>query len=175
MWGNEGSEMGGGGGFMSGNAATPTQGGGGGQKRQRAQNIVPIHIKDVLDNTEETFQVHGQEVGMVVVVGLVKTVDNQATKSLYQIQDDSGEIEAVHWVDVRNYFSFLFPILTFFHSIPGRSRKRLKQRLREHALSDRGLGPDSPGEKARNGVQNCPSGRPRGAEGPRAGRSSRQT
>ena len=100
-----GSDMGGGG-FMSENSGTPTQGGGGGQKRQRAQNIVPINIKDILDYTEETFQIHGQDVGMIVLVGQVKSVDNQATKSIYQIQDDSGEIEAIHWVDVRLCFFY---------------------------------------------------------------------
>ncbi len=81
-----------------GSGATP---GAGGEKRgrQRAQNIVPVFIRDVTDSSGETFSVEGQEVGMVVVVGQVKRIDQQATKTVYTVQDETGDIDCVHWVE----------------------------------------------------------------------------
>merc|ERR1712025_577872 len=43
--------------------------------------------------------VEGAEVGMVVVVGRVVTMEKAATKSTYQIQDDSGELEVIQWLE----------------------------------------------------------------------------
>ena len=69
----------GGGGFYG-----DTQGGGGqntpstGEKRrQRAQNLVPVKIVDIIDSRDETFGVEGMEVGMVAIVGGVTSVDHQ--------------------------------------------------------------------------------------------------
>jgi hypothetical protein len=77
-----------------------TPGGGDGKKRARAQNIVPMTVADVRDNTEESVSVEGLEVGMVVLVGQVKRIDQQATKTIYTVEDNSGSIDAVHWSEV---------------------------------------------------------------------------
>jgi hypothetical protein len=72
-------DQGGGGGFYG-----DTQGGGGqntpstGEKRrQRAQNLVPVKIIDIINSRDETFGVEGMEVGMVAIVGGVTSVDHQ--------------------------------------------------------------------------------------------------
>ncbi len=74
----------GGGGFYG-----DTQGGGGGgqntpstgeKRRQRAQNLVPVKIVDILDSRDETFGVEGMEVGMVAIVGGVISVDHQVIR-----------------------------------------------------------------------------------------------
>ena len=41
----------------------------------------------------------GAEVGMVVVVGRVVTMEKAATKSTYHIQDDSGQLEVIQWLE----------------------------------------------------------------------------
>lgn len=79
-----------------------TQGGtpsGGEKKRQRAQNLVPVSVRTILDCGEDSLKVEGQEVGMVTVVGKVLSVEHAETKSTYVLEDDSGSVEAVHWVE----------------------------------------------------------------------------
>ncbi len=93
---------------MSG-SATPGGAQGGDKKRQRAQNIVPVLIKDILSWPEETFKVEGQDVGMVVLVGEVRSIEHAATKSVYMIEDKSGDVvECVHWVDVSSIWYLLY-------------------------------------------------------------------
>ena len=91
---------GGGGGFMT-TPSGATPGGGDGKKggRSRMNNIIPVFIKDLLEFDGETFSVEGLEAGMVVVVGQVKTIDNQATKTTYRIEDNTGAIDATLWID----------------------------------------------------------------------------
>lgn len=78
-----------------------TPGGGDGKKggRNRMNNIIPVNIKDLLEFDGETFTVEGLEAGMVVIVGQVKSIDNQATKTTYRIEDNTGAIDAVLWID----------------------------------------------------------------------------
>jgi len=79
---------------------TQTPGGSGGEKRrQRAQNLVPMSIRDILDNHDETLAVEGLEVGMVAILGKVKTVKNETTKSTFEIEDNTGTIEVIQWAD----------------------------------------------------------------------------
>ena len=53
-------------------------------------------MSEVLAAPEEGFSVEGAEVGMVV--GRVVTMEKAATKSTYTIQDDSGELEVIQWL-----------------------------------------------------------------------------
>ena len=85
------------GGFMEGGATqgqTPS-----GEKRKRAQNLCPIKINDILTAEEEGIKIEGREIGMVSVVGTVKAIEQTATKTVYTVEDKTGEIEAVHWTD----------------------------------------------------------------------------
>jgi len=43
--------------------------------------------------------VEGCEVGMVLLVGKVVTCEKATTKTTYRIQDDSGEIEVIQWLE----------------------------------------------------------------------------
>lgn len=84
--------------------ATGTPGGqgqGGGAKRARAQNLVPMSIGQMMACAgEEGIKLEGKDVGMVLILGQVKSVDIQATKSVYNVEDEQGDgIDAVHWTD----------------------------------------------------------------------------
>ena len=96
MW--DQSDYGNAGGFveqgMGSQATTP-----GGEKRKRAQNLCPIKIKDIQAAEEEGLKIEGREIGMVSVIGQVKTVEQTATKTVYTVEDNSGSIEAIHWTD----------------------------------------------------------------------------
>lgn len=88
------------GGFMEqgigSQAATP---GGTGEKRKRAQNLCPVKISDIEMSSEDGLKIEGREVGMVDIVGVVRNVDQSATKTIYTIDDKTGDIEAIHWTD----------------------------------------------------------------------------
>jgi len=86
---------------MNNTVSSPSvSGGGSGEgKGKRKQNVVPVQISEVLQAPEEGFNVEGAEVGMVVVVGRVVTMEKAATKSTYQIQDDSGQLEVIQWLE----------------------------------------------------------------------------
>lgn len=75
-------------------SATP-----GGEKRKRAQNLVPIKINDIIQADEDGIKMEGREVGMVDIVGRIKSVEQTATKTVYVVDDNTGTIEAVHWTD----------------------------------------------------------------------------
>jgi len=86
---------------MNNTVSSPSASGGTGDsgKGKRKQNVVPVQISEVLAAPEEGFTVEGAEVGMVVVVGRVVTMEKAATKSTYHIQDDSGELEVIQWLE----------------------------------------------------------------------------
>jgi len=91
--------MAGGGGLSSpGSMATPG-GSSGGDRKKRAQNIVPVQISEILNAPDEGFQVEGIEVGMVIIVGKVISANSTATKTTLEVEDDSGKIDVVQWVD----------------------------------------------------------------------------
>jgi len=69
-----------------------------GGKAKRAQNIVPVKIEEVLNAPEEGFRIEGTEVGMICILGQVIDVDIKATKTTYQVEDNTGSVEVVHWV-----------------------------------------------------------------------------
>lgn len=100
MWSNNQSQSGG---FMSNNLASPgaqgTPGGSSGSNKKRSQNIVPVQISEILNSAEEGFQVEGIDVGMVIIVGEVMSINNTATKTTLVVSDQSGEIEVVQWID----------------------------------------------------------------------------
>merc|ERR1719341_196300 len=43
--------------------------------------------------------VEGMEVGMIVVCGKVNAVERAATKTTYHLEDNSGTLEVVQWID----------------------------------------------------------------------------
>jgi len=80
--------------------ASPGGSGSGGQEKgKRKQNVVPVMVQEVLNAPEEGFTVEGMEVGMIVICGKVSSIESAATKTVYQVEDSSGQVEVVQWVD----------------------------------------------------------------------------
>lgn len=92
MWSSSQS----GGGFMN-DTQTPSKGSG--DKVKKKQNVVPVMVSEVLAAPEEGFTVEGMEVGMVVICGKVTSVERAATKTTYTMEDNSGSLEVVQWID----------------------------------------------------------------------------
>jgi len=88
---------------MNNSVSSPSVSGGTGEsKGKRKQNVVPLQINEILEAPEEGFLVEGQEVGMMVIVGKVMDCEKATTKTTYKINDDSGEIEVIQWVEDGN-------------------------------------------------------------------------
>jgi len=98
MWDQSGYDNAGG--FMeNGMGSQATTPGGTGEKRKRAQNLCAIKIKDIEMSEEDGVKLEGRDVGMVDVVGFVRSVEQTATKTTYVLDDRTGEIDAVQWTD----------------------------------------------------------------------------
>ncbi|XP_046643615.1 replication protein A 32 kDa subunit-like [Daphnia pulicaria] len=104
MWDQSASDFGNGtmaGGFF--NAGTP----GGtvntpGEKKggaQRAHNIIPVNIKDILDAIDEKLKIEDTEAHMVTFVGTVEQIESKQTNVSYTVRDDTGSIEVVQWIE----------------------------------------------------------------------------
>eukprot|EP00088_Acartia_fossae_P049494 TRINITY_DN5453_c0_g1_i1.p1 TRINITY_DN5453_c0_g1~~TRINITY_DN5453_c0_g1_i1.p1 ORF type:complete len:263 (+),score=100.36 TRINITY_DN5453_c0_g1_i1:12-800(+) len=88
-----------GGGFMNNLSSPSAQGNSGGGKAKRAQNLVPVMINEILSAPEEGFSVEGIEVGLVAILGEVISVEKATTKTTYQVQDSTGGLEVVQWIE----------------------------------------------------------------------------
>ncbi|XP_075978041.1 replication protein A2 [Anticarsia gemmatalis] len=101
MW-NDQSAVGGG--FYNspsqfGNVNTPNQG----QKTgRRASRTAPIVIKQALECGDDGVKIWGTEIQIVSVVARVRNICMQSTKITYTIQDITGRMRAVLWLDQEN-------------------------------------------------------------------------
>jgi len=96
MWENSGYDNAGG--FYNesqgGETKTP-----GGTDRKRANNIVPVFIRDILDSGEDGMKVEGLEVGIATIVARVIGVQQGDTKATYTVEDNTGSLDAILWKD----------------------------------------------------------------------------
>jgi len=85
------------------NSTTSSPGGqgntGSGGGKNKRQNVVPVMAGQILHSNEEEFTVEGAPVGMVTLVGQVINIEKAATKTTYHIEDESGQMEVVQWVE----------------------------------------------------------------------------
>jgi replication factor A2 len=66
---------------------------------QRAHNVIPINISDVLTSPDEKLRIEDNEVHMVTFVGTVESIESKQTNISYSIRDDTGTIEVVQWIE----------------------------------------------------------------------------
>lgn len=102
MWSDaDFSVAGGGGGFDTSNlqsqSAAPAA-----DNKKRHSSVVPVAIKQILDSPEDQLQIAGLPVTMMQVVGIVKAIAISTTKIQYTIQDWSGIIEGMLWLEGDN-------------------------------------------------------------------------
>ncbi|XP_053609928.1 replication protein A 32 kDa subunit [Plodia interpunctella] len=90
-----------GGGFFNspsqfGNAATPNQA----QKSgRRASRTAPIVIRQAIHSGDDGIKIWGTEIQIVSVVARVRNIRIQSTKITYTIQDITGRMRAVLWLE----------------------------------------------------------------------------
>ena len=73
--------------------------GGGSTRSRQVRNLVPVEVRQLLQHCEEDgpFHVHGLEVGLVSLVGQVRSVQVKETSTSYMLEDRTGRIEVVYW------------------------------------------------------------------------------
>jgi len=87
------------GGFFSGTPSsqpTPSDKKGG---PQRAHNVIPVNIGDILNAPDEKLKIEDTEVHMVTFVGTVENIESKQTNISYSVRDDTGTIEVVQWIE----------------------------------------------------------------------------
>ncbi|XP_055907720.1 replication protein A 32 kDa subunit [Eupeodes corollae] len=85
---------------FGGDTFNATQGGGAGAAtEQKAEGVVPVVLKQVLESPEGNFQMWGMTFGMVTNVAIVRSIDTSSTKMTYHLEDHTGQIEAHYWLE----------------------------------------------------------------------------
>lgn len=61
--------------------------------------MCPVLVKQLEASEEGHFQMWGMAFGMVTMVGIVRGIETSSTKIVYTLEDFTGRIEAVYWVE----------------------------------------------------------------------------
>lgn len=135
MWND--SSAGFGGGFLDDSG---TQAGGSGRKGSQTndKSIVPLLIKHITSTTGD-LQIAGKTVNTLTIVGIVRHIEQETTKISYNVQDDTGTLTAVMWLEADKSPAEDIQINTYVR-IHGLIRDQNNQRhvliLRIHPLED---------------------------------------
>ncbi|KAG5894779.1 hypothetical protein JTB14_005215 [Gonioctena quinquepunctata] len=98
MWQNDFGSASAGGGFLnsttSGQGDTPKKGG-----VRRLQSVIPVVVRQVRDNQDDEFKLFGTPTQILNLVGILRNFEIQSTKATYTIEDHTGEIKAIWWLE----------------------------------------------------------------------------
>ncbi|KAK5647788.1 hypothetical protein RI129_002680 [Pyrocoelia pectoralis] len=72
-----------------------------GQAR-RLQSVVPVCVRQVRDHPEEEFKLFGTPTQILTLVAMLKNCDVQSTKATYELEDHTGRIKAILWLENDN-------------------------------------------------------------------------
>ncbi|XP_067211232.1 replication protein A 32 kDa subunit-like [Linepithema humile] len=94
MWNESSSNLGGG--FLD----DSTQAGGSGKKSSQSndKSIIPVWIKHITSTTGD-LQISDKTVNTLTFVGVVRHIEQDTTKMSFSIQDDTGTLTAVMWLE----------------------------------------------------------------------------
>lgn len=93
------------GGFLVGGVTTSPASGSQGAGRAAAQRISTVTSATIFQlfqaesRQDDTFVINGREVSQVKIVGVVRQADVKSTKITYTVEDHTGTIEVVYWVN----------------------------------------------------------------------------
>lgn len=66
---------------------------------RRASRTAPIVIRQAIHSNDDGFKIWGTEIQIVTLVARVRNIRMQSTKITYTIQDITGRMRAVLWLD----------------------------------------------------------------------------
>ncbi|XP_072394736.1 replication protein A 32 kDa subunit [Diabrotica undecimpunctata] len=85
------------GGFLNTTANQETTENKGGVKR--SQNVVPVVIQQIRNCKDEDFTLFGTPVQIIKLVGILRSVEILSTKATYTIEDSTGSVKAILWLE----------------------------------------------------------------------------
>lgn len=100
MWADDMDDYGKAGGFdVSGYENSPSAPAADSKSSKKASSLFPVTIKQINESTDEAMQIAGYPVTMMTVVGIVKSIEVTSTKIVYTIEDWSGTIVGMLWLE----------------------------------------------------------------------------
>ncbi|KMR04743.1 replication protein a 32 kda subunit [Lasius niger] len=137
MWNESSTNFGGG--FLD----ESTQGGGTAKKGPQSndRSIVPVMIKHITSSTTGDLQIAGKTVNTLTFVGIVRNIEQDTTKISFSIQDDTGTVTAVMWLEAdKNPAENICTQVNTYVRVYGLLRNQNNQQhvliLRMHPLED---------------------------------------
>nr|XP_019552206.2 replication protein A 32 kDa subunit [Aedes albopictus] len=73
--------------------------GGGAAQENKAEGVVPLTIRQILESSEAGVQLFGIHYSMVTFVAIVRDVDHSSTKITYRLEDHTGRVDAHLWLE----------------------------------------------------------------------------
>ncbi|XP_030764027.1 replication protein A 32 kDa subunit-B [Sitophilus oryzae] len=69
------------------------------KRGRRIQSLLPLVIRQIRDCNHDEFKLFGRQAQIVILVGIIKEVEVQSTKATYKIEDYTGSIKMVWWLE----------------------------------------------------------------------------
>ncbi|KAF7989523.1 hypothetical protein HCN44_008197 [Aphidius gifuensis] len=71
-------------------------------RRTESNCIIPVTVKQLYKGTPDKFTVGGHPAKHVCIYAVVRKIDIVATKISYEIEDQTGKITAIRWLEVED-------------------------------------------------------------------------
>ncbi|KAF7989527.1 hypothetical protein HCN44_008201 [Aphidius gifuensis] len=71
-------------------------------RRTESNCIIPVTVKQLYKGTPDKFTVSGHSAKLVCIYAVVRKIDIVATKISYEIDDETGTITAVRWLETED-------------------------------------------------------------------------
>lgn len=89
------------GGFLNNTTNFDSPGGKRKNPVKRLQSVVPVVVRQIRDSKEDEFKLFGMPSNIVSIVGILRDFDIQSTKATYTIEDHTGSLKAVWWLETE--------------------------------------------------------------------------
>uniref|UniRef100_A0A1B6LAR9 Replication protein A C-terminal domain-containing protein n=1 Tax=Graphocephala atropunctata TaxID=36148 RepID=A0A1B6LAR9_9HEMI len=80
---------------------------------KRTDHLVPVTVRQVLDSPDTGLKI-GQsdmEAQMLKLVGIVKKINRSSVKIIYTVEDNTGSIDGIHWLEAETDENFVVPVV----------------------------------------------------------------
>ncbi|KAI5743285.1 hypothetical protein M8J77_016440 [Diaphorina citri] len=74
-----------------------------GGKQNEQKTIFPVTIKQILETPSERVKVNDMEVHLATIIGVIRSVDVSSIKVNYLVEDSTGCMSCVHWIDAEDH------------------------------------------------------------------------
>ncbi|XP_053684841.1 replication protein A 32 kDa subunit [Sabethes cyaneus] len=79
--------------------ATAGGSGGGAVQENKAEGILPLTIRHIMESSDNGVQLFGMQYSMVTFMAIVRSIDHSSTKITYRLEDHTGQIDAHLWLE----------------------------------------------------------------------------